>query len=35
MFIIILESYANEMIDVSIPSIMPGNKEHGFIIMPK
>lgn len=34
MFIIILEFYANEIID-NILSTMPGNKIHGFIIMPK
>ena len=35
MFIIILECYANKITDANIPSTMPGNKEHGFIIMPK
>lgn len=34
MFKLILESYANEIIG-NILSTMPGNKMHGFIIMPK
>lgn len=34
MFIIVLESYANEIID-NILSTMPGNKMHEFVIMPK
>lgn len=32
---IILESYANYIIDINTPSIMLSNKEQEFIIMPR